>query len=155
MLGSNQPTDGPPQSPDSGGFGADRWLLAIRWTAAIIFVVFGIGKFVNHASELASFRLYGLPIPGAFTYAIGGLEIVGGLLLAGGVLVRAAALALAIDMVGAIVFSGIGQGEVISLTLAPALLAAMISVLRAAMAEAAPGARLTRRQRARPGRDVI
>lgn len=42
MLGPTPPTDSQPQSPDSGVFGADRWLVAIRWTAAIIFVVFGI-----------------------------------------------------------------------------------------------------------------
>ena len=38
---------------------------------------------------------------------------------------RLAALILAGDMVGAIVVSGIGEGEAISLTLAPALLLAM------------------------------
>ncbi len=135
--------------------GAHRWLVAIRWTAGVIFVAFGIGKFVNHASELASFRLYGLPIPGAFTDATGGLEIVGGLLLAGGVLVRAAALALAIDMLGAIAVSGVGKGQVISLTLAPALLAAMILLSRPAVAYTALRGQLTRRLRARPNRDVI
>jgi len=112
-------------------------------------------KFVNPASELASVRLYGLPIPGALTYAIGGLEIVGGLLLVGGVLVRGAALALAFDMVGAIVVSGIGQGEVISLTLAPALLAAMILVARPGVTDTALRGRLTGRLRARPGRGVV
>ncbi len=155
MLGPIQPTDARSPVSDTGAFGAHRWLVAIRWTAAIIFVVFGIGKFVNHASELASFRLYGLPVPAALTYAIGALEIVGGLLLVGGVLVRRAALALAIDMVGAIVVSGIGKGEVISLTLAPALLTAMILVSRTAVANTALRGRLTRRLRARPGRDVI
>ena len=29
-----------------------------------MFVVFGAGKYVDHASELASFRAYGLPAPG-------------------------------------------------------------------------------------------
>jgi uncharacterized membrane protein YphA (DoxX/SURF4 family) len=58
------------------------------------------------------------------------LEIVGGLLLASGVLVRLAALALAGDMVGAIVVSGLGRGEDLSLTLAPALLVAMIFLIR-------------------------
>lgn len=117
--------------------------------------MFGVGKFVNHASELASFRFYGLPGPGAFAYAIGVVEIAGGLLLAGGVLVRVAALALGVDMLGAIIVSGIGQGEVISLTLAAALLAGMLFVLRAGAADSAPGGRLTRRLRARLSRDVI
>ena len=53
------------------------------------------------------------------------LEIAGALLLFAGVAVRLAALVLAGDMVGAIVVSGLGEGEVISLTLAPALLLAM------------------------------
>ena len=104
----------------------NRWTAAIRWSAGAVFVAFGAGKFVNHASELASFRHYALPAPEVFVYAIGALEIVGGLLLASGRLVRLAALALAGDMVGAIVVSGIGRGEDISLSLAPALLVAMI-----------------------------
>ena len=103
----------------------------MRWSAAIVFVVFGAGKFVNHTSELSSFRQYGLPLPDAFVYTIGVLELAGGLLLASGVLIRLAALALAGDMVGvgAIVVSGIGRGEDISLTLAPALLVAMIFLI--------------------------
>ena len=65
----------------------DWWVTAIRWAAGAVFVVFGAGKFVDHASELASFRQYALPAPGVFVYAIGLLELVGGLLLARGVLV--------------------------------------------------------------------
>ena len=49
-------------------------------------VVFGIGKFVNHTSELASFKSYGLPAPEAFVVVIGLIELVGGLLLMTGVL---------------------------------------------------------------------
>jgi uncharacterized membrane protein YphA (DoxX/SURF4 family) len=108
-----------------------RAATAVRWASAIVFAVFGAGKFVEHASELASFRGYGLPAPDAFVYAIGVLEIGGGLLLAGGVLVRLATLALAGDMVGAIVVSGLGHGELVSLTLAPVLLAGMLFLLAA------------------------
>ena len=104
---------------------AVRWSTAIRWGAAIVFVVFGAGKFVNHGSELASFRQYALPAPEVWVYLIGVLEIVGGVLLASGRLVRFAALALAADMVGAIIVSGFGRGELLSLTLAPVLLIAM------------------------------
>jgi uncharacterized membrane protein YphA (DoxX/SURF4 family) len=110
---------------------SERWLTVIRWAAAAVFVVFGAGKFVNHASELASFRLYGLPAPDAFTYVIGALELLGGLLLAARRLVVPVALLLASDMVGAIVVSGLVHGEIISLTLAPALLVAMLVLLRA------------------------
>jgi putative oxidoreductase len=105
---------------------AKRGAAVVRWTSAIVFLAFGASKFVNHASELASFRRYALPAPGVFVYLIGVLEISGGLLLASGRLVRLAALALAGDMVGAIVVSGIARGEDISLTLAPLLLVAMI-----------------------------
>ena len=102
----------------------------VRWAAAIVFVIFGAGKFVNHASELASFRLYDLPAPEVFVYAIGVLELAGGLLLAAGRWVRPVALLLAGDMVGAIVVSGVGRGELVSQTLAPALLVAMLFLLR-------------------------
>jgi putative oxidoreductase len=78
---------------------------------------------------LNSFEDYGLPSPDAFVYAIGVIEVVGGLLLLIGLATRLAALVLAGDMVGAIVASGIGEGEAISLTLAPALLVAMAYLL--------------------------
>jgi putative oxidoreductase len=100
-----------------------------RVAAGAVFVVFGVGKFSQHATEVESFETYGLPSPDAFVYAIGVLEIVGGLMLIAGLLTRLAALALAGDMVGAIVVSGVKEGEVISLTLAPALLVTMLLLL--------------------------
>ena len=108
----------------------DRVLLVLRLLSGGVFVVFGAGKFVNHSSELASFKTYGLPAPEAFVVVIGVVELVGGLLLIAGVLTRPAALVLAGDMVGAIVVSGLAKGELISLTLAPAELVAMLVLLR-------------------------
>lgn len=122
--------DSKPRSAHFSAPASRRWELASRWSAGTVFLVFGVGKFVNHSSELASFRHYGLPLSEFFVYAIGVLEIVGGLLLASRFLLRWAAAALAIDMVGAFLVSGIGQGEVISLTLAPALLIVMAFLLR-------------------------
>jgi uncharacterized membrane protein YphA (DoxX/SURF4 family) len=119
----------------------------IRWAAGLVFVAFGSAKFVNHASELASFRLYGLPAPEAFVYVIGIVEIAGGLLIASGRLVRGAAIVLAGDMVGAIVVSGIGRGEYISLTLAPLLLAAMLFLIRAGGTDHSPNHELTAPER--------
>ena len=107
----------------------DRILLGLRLISGGVFIVFGIGKFVNHASELASFKSYGLPAPDAFVVVVGLIELVGGLLLLIGVLTRPAALALAGDMIGAIVVSGIAKGELISLTLAPAQLVVMLVLL--------------------------
>jgi putative oxidoreductase len=94
-----------------------------------VFVAFGAGKFINHASELASFRNYGLPAPEAFVIVIGVIEVVGGALLIAGILTRPTALILAGDMIGAIVVSGIAEGELISLTLAPAELVAMVVLM--------------------------
>ena len=108
----------------------DRVLLVLRLLSGGAFVVFGAGKFVNHSSELASFKAYGLPAPEAFVVLIGVVEFVGGLLLIAGVLTRPAALVLAGDMVGAIVVSGLAKEELISLTLAPAELVAMLVLLR-------------------------
>ena len=110
--------------------GGGRWVAPTRWAAGIIFLIFGIGKFADHAAELASFRHYPLPAPELFVYLVGVIEIGGGLLLTMGLLTRLAALALAADMTGAIVISGLGRGELVSLTLAPLLLVAMISLVR-------------------------
>ena len=122
-----------------------RALLALRVVSGVVFVVFGFGKFVNHSSELASFQSYGLPVPGLFVIVIGAIEIVGGGLLIRGRLLKPTALALAGDMVGAIAVSGVARGEIISLTLAPALLVAMIVLLgaerRPAMLSGRPGLR--------------
>ena len=109
---------------------AERWAALTRWAAGIIFLIFGVGKFSNHAAELASFRHYPLPAPDTFVYLVGVIELAGGLLLIMGLLTRLAALALAADMIGAIVISGLARWELISLTLAPLLLVAMISLIR-------------------------
>jgi putative oxidoreductase len=106
------------------------WVALTRWAAGIIFLIFGVAKFSDYAAELASFRHYPLPAPELFVYLVGVIEIGAGLLLIMGLLTRLAALALAVDMTGAIVISGLGRGELVSLTLAPLLLAAMISLIR-------------------------
>jgi putative oxidoreductase len=110
--------------------GTSAWVVALlRVAAAVVFILFGIVKFTGHADEVASFEKYGLPSPDAFVYLIGVLEVGGGLLLLVGLLTRPVALALAGDMVGAIVVSGIGEHEVVSLTLAPAELIIMLVLL--------------------------
>ena len=105
-------------------------VLATRLVAGTIFIAFGIGKFIAYDTELASFEAYGLPWPEGMVYAVGSIEVTGGLLLVLGLLNRPVALILAANMVVAIVVSGIGEGEAISLTLAPALLIAMVMLLR-------------------------
>jgi putative oxidoreductase len=107
----------------------NRALFLLRVASGGVFIAFGAAKFVNHASELASFKAYGLPAPEVFVVVIGIIELFGGLLLIAGVLTRPAALVLAGDMIGAIVVSGISEGELISLTLAPAELMLMLVLL--------------------------
>lgn len=109
----------------------------VRLLSGLVFVAFGIGKFVAHQHEVEAFERYGLPAPELFVYAVGALEVLGGALLIAGLLTRLVALLLAANMVGAIVVSGVGEGEVLpSLTLAPLLLAAMLY-----LAWAGPGPR--------------
>jgi putative oxidoreductase len=112
----------------SAGFRANAAPLT-RVGAGAAFVAFGVGKFASHASEVASFRTYGLPSPDAFVYAVGVIELLGGALLIAGRATRIASLVLAGDMVAAIIVSGIAQGELISLTVAPAQLTAMLFLL--------------------------
>ena len=87
-------------------------------------------------------------MPGLFVIAIGVIELVGGGLLISGRFLKPTALVLAGDMVGAIVVSGAAKGEIISLTLAPALLVAMIVLLWAACGR--HGALLARARRHEP-----
>jgi uncharacterized membrane protein YphA (DoxX/SURF4 family) len=107
---------------------AGRLVLTVttRLAPAVVFVIFGADEFVNHARNVRSFAAYGLPFPSAFSYGIGALEIVGAVALVSGIALLPAAIALAGDMVGAIVVSGIALGELVSLTLAPAMLGAML-----------------------------
>jgi uncharacterized membrane protein YphA (DoxX/SURF4 family) len=100
----------------------------------VIFVFAGLVKFAFHGWELHAFRSFGLPWPSALEIFAGVLETAGGVLLAARRLVVPVALLLAITMVVAIVASGVGHDDVIpSLTLAPALLAAMLFLLARAI----------------------
>jgi uncharacterized membrane protein YphA (DoxX/SURF4 family) len=101
------------------------WHRGVRLLAGAVYAGAGTPKFFAHDWEAGHFRTYGLPLPDAFVYLIGAIEILGGLALIANVAVRPVSLLLGAVMVGAIVTSGIGQGEWIpSLTLAPALLIA-------------------------------
>jgi uncharacterized membrane protein YphA (DoxX/SURF4 family) len=111
----------------------------------VIFFFAGLVKFVFHHWELHAFRSFGLPWPSAMEILAGVVEVVGGVLLVVRRGVIPVTLVLAVTMVVAIVSSGIGHGDVIpSLTLAPALLIAVVYLLVVAM----PPARIARRLRA-------
>lgn len=96
----------------------------------IIFIFAGLVKFVFHHWELDAFRTFGLPWPSALEILAGVLEVAGGIMLLWRRYVVPTAALLAVTMVVAIGSSGIGHGDIIpSLTLAPALLVAMIYLL--------------------------
>jgi uncharacterized membrane protein YphA (DoxX/SURF4 family) len=109
---------------------ADRTLTRIAILSGLIFIGAGLVKFLFHHWELHAFQSFGLPWPSVLEIFAGVLETVGGILLVARRWVAPTAFLLAVTMVVAIASSGIGHGDVIpSLTLAPALLLAMLYLL--------------------------
>lgn len=95
-----------------------------------VFVPAGLVKFAAYGWELDNFRRFELPVPAAWVIAAGLLETVGGVLLLRRTAVVPAAAVLAVTMLVAIGVSGVAQGDVVpSLTIAPALLAALAYLL--------------------------
>jgi uncharacterized membrane protein YphA (DoxX/SURF4 family) len=110
----------------------------VRVLTGVVFIFAGLVKFVFHSWELHAFRTFGLPWPGALEILAGIVETAGGVLLVLRLSVAPVALILAITMAVAIGSSGIGHGDVIpSLTLAPALLVALVFLLWRAVPRAA------------------
>jgi uncharacterized membrane protein YphA (DoxX/SURF4 family) len=98
--------------------------------AGVIFIFAGLVKFVFHSWELQAFRSFGLPWPPELEILAGVLEVVCGVFLVSRLFIVPVALVMGATMAVAIGASGIGHGDVIpSLTLAPALLAAMAFLL--------------------------
>jgi uncharacterized membrane protein YphA (DoxX/SURF4 family) len=109
---------------------SDRAARRVALVSGAVFVVAGVVKFAAYGWELDAFRRFGLPAPEAFVVAAGVIETVGGVLLMAGRVVAPAAAVLAVTMAVAVAVSGFGAGDVVpSLTLAPALLAAMLFLL--------------------------
>lgn len=99
--------------------------------AGVIFFFAGLVKFVLHHWELHAFRSFGIPFPSVLEIFVGILETAGGILLALRRCVLPVAVLLSVTMLVAIGSSGIAKADVIpSLTLAPALLIAMLYLLR-------------------------
>jgi len=112
----------------------DRTAAKVAIATGVIFVLAGLIKFAFHAWELRAFRAFGLPWPSVLEILAGVLETLGGILLTLRLLVAPVALILGATMAVAIGASGIGHGDVIpSLTIAPALLVAMVFVCTRAL----------------------
>jgi uncharacterized membrane protein YphA (DoxX/SURF4 family) len=106
---------------------ADR----VALICGLIFVVAGLVKFVFYHWESHAFRDFGVPLAGVIEPLVGVLETIGGALLASRVLIVPSAFVLAVIMFVAFLAGGIIQGSPIpSDTLAPALLMAMIYLIR-------------------------
>jgi uncharacterized membrane protein YphA (DoxX/SURF4 family) len=123
-----------------------RLSAGVAVVAGIVFFFAGLVKFVFHHWELHAFEAFGLPWPSALEILAGALEVAGGILLVLRRWVAPVAALLSATMVVAIGASGIGHGDVIpSLTLAPALLIAMLYLLArglgrpASVTSASPG----------------
>ena len=110
----------------------DETAVRVAIVVGIIFIFAGLVKFVFHHWELHAFRSFGLPWPSALEIFAGVLETGGGVLLTLRRCVAPVAALLSVTMIVAIGSSGIGHGDVIpSLTLAPALLIALLYLLYA------------------------
>lgn len=102
----------------------------LRGAAGLIFFLFSFGKFLHRDAEIRAFERYDVPWPELTVPLVGVVELVGGVLLILGLMTRPAAAVLALNMVGAIATGGRVDGGAIHLGLAPALLVAMLVLLR-------------------------
>lgn len=100
----------------------------VRVVAGVLFVVFGLPKFTDHARWVADFGTYGLPESSLLVYGTGAIEILGGLAMVVGVALPWVAVLLALVMTGAVIGGGFVGGNPTSMTLAPALLLASLFV---------------------------
>jgi len=100
----------------------------LRVALAAVFIPAGLGKFVNHDTYIERFERWGFgAAAGEVAILVGVVEVVCGLMLLLGVFPRLAALALAGDMVGALVTAGrVDGGQDIWL---PLVLIAALSVV--------------------------
>lgn len=105
---------------------APRTARIARIVAGIVFIGFGLAKFVFHDYEVAEFARFGFDDAGLMVYGVGALEVVGGVALVAGRAVRPFAALLAVNMLGAVSTAGVTVGGPIHLGLAPALLLTML-----------------------------
>ena len=103
----------------------------VALVCGLIFIPAGLVKFAFYHWELHAFREFGIPAAAVMEPLVGVLETLGGVLLVRRVLVGPTAFVLAVVMLVAFVAGGIIHGDLIpSDTLAPALLVAMIYLIR-------------------------
>jgi putative oxidoreductase len=99
---------------------------AVRLVAGVFLVGVGTGKFTDHASELADFRRYGVPLAELAVPLTGTVEVVGGLCVVGGLLIRPAAALVALNLLGALLTAGLTDGGTFHLVVGPVTMVAMV-----------------------------
>jgi putative oxidoreductase len=113
-------------APRVHGPAASIVVLAVRLVAGAFLVGVGIGKFTDHAGELADFRHYGVPLPGLAVPLTGVIEVVGGLCVIVGYLVRPVAALVALNLLGALLTAGVTDGGTFHLVVGPCVMVAMV-----------------------------
>jgi uncharacterized membrane protein YphA (DoxX/SURF4 family) len=112
--------------------------------SGLVFIPAGLVKFAFYHWELHAFRDFGIPAASVMEPIVGVLEILGGVLLLKRTLLAPTAFVLAVVMLVAFVAGGIIHASPIpSDTLAPALLASMIYLIRTELRKPIRDARLT------------
>src|SRR3954452_11258277 len=97
-------------------------VLAVRLVAGGFLIGVGIGKFADHASEVADFRHYGVPVPDLAVPLAGVIEVAGGLCVVVGLLTRPAAAVVAVNLLVALLTAGIIDGGTFHLVVGPVLM---------------------------------
>lgn len=87
--------------------GNATWLpTAARFFAGLVLMGVSLSKFTRHEDLVAAFERYGIPLPEQSVYLAGTIEGLGGLFLLLGLLTRFAALAVAGNMLVAVLTGG-------------------------------------------------
>jgi putative oxidoreductase len=94
----------------------------LAFAVALVFLAAGTSKLIDHHEAVQDFTRWGLPAPGALSIAVGLFEIAAAALLMAGTATRAVAVALAVEMMLALIVAGPVDGGV-QLVLPPGLAA--------------------------------
>ena len=97
----------------------------VRVAAGLFIALAGVAKFADHAKEVHDFRGFGVPLAEIAVPLAGAIELVGGALVVIGFLTRPAALAIALNLLGALLTAGINEGGTFHLVVGPTLMVIM------------------------------
>ncbi len=97
----------------------------LRVAAGLFIALAGVGKFADHAKEVHDFRGFGVPLAEIAVPLAGAIEVIGGVLVIIGFLTRPAALAIALNLLGALLTAGLNEGGTFHLVVGPTLMVIM------------------------------